>query len=179
MMTFGEKCPACGHPQLSTRTPASLPAWLPTAKPLICERCHQPLLTFFGISLSVECRRHLRTNLPPFFLVRIPGQTNQFARISNISEGGICFSHRNGHPCPAAGQHLFLDLYNCNEGSSLEQLLVQIVASRQQPLDLHGIPASICHHSGRFVHLSHAQSKVLANCIQQYGTSQDTLLIPR
>lgn len=170
MMMFGRKCPVCGNRQLATRPPVNEPAWLPAAQSLICEHCCQPLLYCLGISLGVERRHADRKQLPANFLVRISGRTNQFARISNISPGGICFDMHYSAP-PPSGYCLMLDLYNCNDGSSLEQLAAEIVATCEQMLDINGIKTTVYKQSARFVHLNQAQKKILFSCIQQYGIS--------
>ena len=106
----------------------------------------------------------------PFFLIRIPGLANQYARIKNISEGGVCFAQQY-NAAPITDRLIKLDLYNCNEGSSLEQLPVEVVATSEQILDINGIKTTILNTRARFVDLNQAQKKVLFSCLTQQGLS--------
>ena len=64
-----------------------------------------------------------------------------------------------------------LDLYNCNDGSSLEQLPAEIVATTEQILDIKGVKSTVCNNSARFVDLNQAQKKVLHSCINEHGVA--------
>lgn len=138
----------------------------------MCGHCSQPLYYCLGFSFGVERRHADRKQLPAHFLVRIAGRANpnQFARINNISKGGICFGTQYGTP-PPSGSCLLLDLYNCNDGSSLEQLAAEIVATCEQVLDINGFRTTVYTQCARFIHLNQAQKKILFSCIQQYGIS--------
>jgi hypothetical protein len=168
MMVFGKKCPTCGEKKLIARPPISWIAALPTAQTYACVGCLQQLIYLFPVSIGVENRHFARKRLPPFFLVRISGGTNQYARIKNISEGGICFDQHYS-AAPLADRHIKLDLYNCNDGSSLEQLPAKIVASSEQILDFNGIKTTMLNMSVKFIDLNQAQKKVLLTCLTQYG----------
>ncbi|WP_319589228.1 PilZ domain-containing protein [uncultured Desulfobulbus sp.] len=168
MMVFGKKCPACGGVRLIARPPVSRIATLPTARSYACADCQQQLIFLFPFSIGVENRHFARKQLPSFFLVRIPGGTNQYARIKNISEGGLCFDqHYNA--APISHRFFKLDLYNCNDGASLEQLPAEIVATSEQLLEVNGIKSTILNNSARFIDLNQAQIKVLRTCLTQYG----------
>ena len=168
MMVFGKKCPACGSKRLTAHTHRLGLAALPTARAYACADCRQQMVFLFPCSFTVENRHHIRKRLPSFFLVRIPGGNNQYARIKNISEGGLCFDqHYNAAPIP--NRFFTLDLYNCNDGSSLEQLPTELVATREEILEINGIKTTILNNSARFVNLSQAQKKVLTTCLVQYG----------
>lgn len=170
MMVFGKKCPSCGGQRLAARTPVSKFAPLPTARAYACEDCRQQLVYLFPLSIGVEHRQFVRKQLPPFFLVRIPGRTSQYARIKNISEGGLCFDqHYNA--APLTSRQLELDLYNCNDGSSLEHLSAEIVSTFEQLLEINGMKTTVLNNCVRFVNLNQAQRKVLSTCLAQYGTS--------
>ena len=171
MITLGKKCPACGSKQLALRLPNTVPGWLPAAKSMVCERCHQPVVFALGVSVGVENRQYTRKILPPHFLVRIPGHTNRFARIRNIGEGGICFDQPSDAAPGMIERKLMLDLFNCNDGSSLEQLPTEIVASLEQFLEINGVPTVTHTNCARFVNLNQAQKKVLFTCINQYGAA--------
>jgi PilZ domain len=152
MIVFGKKCPSCGRKQLKARSS--------NASLFKCEDCQKQFLFLFLFSMSREHRLHVRKKLPPYFLVRIPGDTyHQYVSIKDISEGGICFSHSE---VSFPGKFFMLDLYNCNDGSSLERLPVEIVAT--SPHD-----ATIASNRARFVNLNHPQKKILSACIAQYG----------
>lgn len=168
MMVFGKKCPACGGKELTARPSESRIATLPTAKAFACSSCRQPLVFLCLFSIGIENRQHARKKMPPFFLVRIPGRTHQYARIKNISEGGLCFDHQYSAGA-LTRRLLMLDLYNCNDGSSLERLTAEIVATSEQLLDINGIKTTVLNYCARFVNLNQAQRKVLHTCLAQYG----------
>jgi DNA-directed RNA polymerase subunit RPC12/RpoP len=170
MMVFGRKCPACGGKLLIARPAVSRIAALPTARTYACADCRQQLVFLFPLSIGVENRHFARKRLPPFFLIRIPGLANQYARIKNISEGGVCFAQQY-NAAPITDRLIKLDLYNCNEGSSLEQLPVEVVATSEQILDINGIKTTILNTRARFVDLNQAQKKVLFSCLTQQGLS--------
>jgi len=168
MIVFGQKCPACGGKQLIARPPVSRLAALPTARTYACADCRQQIVVLFPFSIGVENRHFVRKRLPPFFLVRIPGGMDQFVRIKNISEGGLCFDqHYNA--ASVANRFFKLDLYNCNDGSSLEQLPAEIVATSEQLLEVNGLKTTLLNNCVRFVNLNQAQKKVLLTCLAQYG----------
>lgn len=169
MTVFGVKCPACGSTDLVARSRASWMTSLPIVQAYECARCQQQLVTLLFFSIGVEHRHFPRKHLPPFFLVRIPGGSNQYARIKNIGEGGISFEqHYNA--APLSSSLLTLDLYNCNDGSSLEQLPTEIVTTTEHILDINGFKTTVLNHCARFVHLNQAQKKVLRSCLDQYGS---------
>jgi len=168
MMVFGRKCPVCGGKNLVGRPPSSWLASLPTAQSYSCTDCRRQSVQLFFFAINVEKRQFPRKRLPPFFLVRIP-LTNQHVRIKDISEGGLCFvQHDNALPIP---RHFFrLDLFNCNNGTSLEQLPAKVVATTEQIVERNGFKATVLNHRVRFGNLNQAQRKVLASCLVQYGT---------
>ncbi|MDR2549956.1 MAG: PilZ domain-containing protein [Desulfobulbus sp.] len=167
MVVFGRKCPACGGKNLIDRSPNSWLATLPTARSCACANCHQQLVLLATFAIGVEQRRFPRLQLPSFFLVRIPA-TNQYARIKNISEGGLCFD-LDYNALPLTRRSLRLDLYNCNDGSSLEQIPAEIVATSEQIVENNGFKTTVLNNCARFVNLNQAQRKVLANCLVQYA----------
>ena len=168
MTVFGKKCPACGGKHLIDRPATSRLAVLPLVRAYACADCHQQLLYFFPFSLSREYRNSCRKRMPSHFLVRINGDTGQYARLQNLSEGGLCFQQQY-RAAPIANSRLSIDLYNCNDGSSLEQISAEIVATNELLLDIAGHRTTAVNYSARFLHLSQAQRKVLAGCIQQHG----------
>ena len=168
MITFGKKCPACGSRHLVASASPSRPAALLAVRRRVCADCGQQVVCLPGLSCAIEHRRHVRLQMPPFFLVRIPGQANRFGRIRNLSEGGICFDSPGGDAC--ADRLLLLDLYNCNDGSSLEQLPAKIVATRASRQDINGAGTTVINNCARFTSLNRAQKKVLRSCIARYGT---------
>ncbi|MDX9834670.1 MAG: PilZ domain-containing protein [Desulfobulbus sp.] len=168
MISFGRKCPACGSRHVVAAADTSRPAGFPGAKRFACANCGQQLICLPGLSCTIEQRHHPRRRLPPFFLVRIPGRANRFAHIHNISEGGICFASPGDAMITA--DHLFLDLYNCNDGSSLERLPAEIVSNRESRREINGVNTTIITTCARFTTLNRAQKKVLDSCIVRYGT---------
>ncbi|MDD2465038.1 MAG: PilZ domain-containing protein [Desulfobulbus sp.] len=170
MMVLGKKCPSCGGRQLLNRPPVARLAAFPTARAYACSDCQQQLIFLFPFSIGVENRHNVRKQMPPFFLVRISGSNNQYARINNLSEGGMCFQQQYNAP-PLPGPRLLLDLYNCNDGSSLEQLPAEIVATNERLQEQNGHQSTNVSYSARFMHLNQAQRKVLTNCLKQYGTA--------
>ena len=170
MMVLGKKCPACGGSQLVAKENAPRITALPGANAFMCRDCNQQILHVFGVAIGMEHRHFTRKKMPPYILVRIPGPNSQFARITNISEGGICFYQQAGADI-LHSQYLMLDLYNCNDGSSLEQLPAEIVATSEQILDCNGIKNTVYNKSARFVDLNQAQKKVLTSCINEHGTA--------
>ncbi|WP_448872873.1 PilZ domain-containing protein [Desulfobulbus propionicus] len=170
MRVFGKKCPACEGHNLISRPAVGRLASIPTAHTYACADCHQPLVYLLGFSIAIENRQSIRKRMPPFFLIRINGADNQYARINNISEGGLSFCQQY-NAAPFSGPHLFLDLFNCNDGSSLELLPAEIVATNEQLQEHNGHKATTINYSLRFKNLSQAQRKVLSNCLHQYGLS--------
>ena len=170
MMVFGKKCPACGGNQLLAKESAARITALPGAKAFMCADCNQQILLVLGVAIGTEHRNFERKKMSPYILVRIPGPSSQFARITNISEGGVCFYQQIGADIPFS-RFLMLDLYNCNDGSSLEQLPAEIVATTEQILDIKGVKSTVCNNSARFVDLNQAQKKVLHSCINEHGVA--------
>lgn len=168
MISFGRKCPACGSRRVVAASGSARARAFPLARRCACADCGQQMVCLPGLSRTIEHRHHPRQRLPPFFLVRLPGQTTRFARIRDLSEGGICFVSPAGQT-PPPGRFL-LDLYNCNDGSSLELLSAEIVATRESHLDSDGVSTTVINSCARFTSLNRAQKKVLRACIARYGT---------
>jgi hypothetical protein len=168
MIVFGLKCPACGGERLVARHSDSWLTTLPTAGAYVCADCRQPLVFLLSFSIALDNRKFARKKLPPFFLVRFPGVPNQYARIKDISEGGICFNqHYNA--TPITSRFFKLDLYNCNDGSALEHLPTEIVTTSEHFEDINGIKTTFLNRSARFVDLNQAQRKILLTCLSQYA----------
>ena len=169
MVAFGKKCPACGGKNLIGRSSNARLAALPTAQPRACTDCDQQLVLLFAfVAIGVEQRHLLRKRMPPFFIVRIPA-TNQHVRIKNISEGGLCIvQHPKAPPIP--NRFLQLDIFNCNNGTSLEQITAEIITTTEQIVESCGFKTTVINNCARFVNLNQAQRKVIATCLGQYGT---------
>lgn len=168
MKALGKKCPACGGSRLTRRPATGRLSTFPTALAYSCADCQQPLVYLFGVSVSIENRQSARKRLPPFFVVRINGMTGQYAQISNISAGGLCFrQHYNA--TPFTDPHLRVDLFNCNDGSSLDQLPAEIVATNEQLQEVNGLRSTTVNYSVKFTNMNRAQRKVLSNCLNLYG----------
>jgi hypothetical protein len=117
----------------------------------------------------MERRHYTRKKLPPNFLIHISGQTDQYAKIKNISEGGVCFNH-HFNATPISSRFVMLNLYNCNDGSSLEQLPTEIVTTSEQLLEINGIKTTMVNNCARFADLNQTQKKVLLTCIAEHGS---------
>ena len=169
MITLGRKCPACGSRHVVAASGSARAGAFPLARRCACADCGQQMVCLPGFSRTIEHRHHPRQRLPPFFLVRLPGQTTtRFARIRDLSEGGICFVSPAEHTPPPG--RILLDLYNCNDGSSLELLPAEIVATRESHLDSNGVSTTVINSCARFTSLNRAQKKVLRACIARYGS---------
>ncbi|MCL1981218.1 MAG: PilZ domain-containing protein [Proteobacteria bacterium] len=168
MMAFGRKCPACGGKNLIDRTSTSWLATLPTVRPSACADCRQHLVLLAAFAIGSKEQRHsLRARMPPFFLIRIPA-TNQYARIQNISEGGLCFDL--DHKARPLTSHLLeLDIFNCSNNTTLERIPAELVSTTEQVVENKCFKTRILNNRTRFVNLNQAQRKVLATCMQQYG----------
>ncbi|MGI6655584.1 MAG: PilZ domain-containing protein [Desulfobulbus sp.] len=173
MIVFGKKCPACGGRQLTARQARCRLGKLPTAQAYDCARCRQQMVYLFPFSIGVEHRAYARKELPSFFLIRIPGRTSQYARLKNISEGGLCFN-QNYNAIPLPDRMVRLDLYNCSDGSSLESLSAEVVCSFEQHIVIRGIATTVVNNCARFVGLNQAQRKVLQRCLSRYGRPAPT-----
>ncbi|MBM9537956.1 hypothetical protein [Desulfobulbus alkaliphilus] len=176
MMTLTKKCPHCGSKRFTSRSETSRTTPLSFATIFSCQECCQQFRYLFPFALAFESRVTPPSELPVNFLLRIQGTRNQYARITNISPGGLSFIH-HVNVLPADTRLLVVDLYNCNDGSSLESLRIEIVASSEQELNRQGRKASIFRYSARFIHLNQAQQKVLVTCISQHGSPR--LLSPQ
>jgi hypothetical protein len=168
-MTYTKKCPGCGSKRSAPRPPTSWMASLPFVSTFSCQECRQQFVYVFPFSIAIENRRYPRSKLPVYFLLRVRGPQNQYTRIANISPGGIAFTHHT-NTVPAGTRFLVVDLYNCNDGSSLESLTAEVVATSEQRLDIQGRKTSLFTNSARFIHLNQAQKKVLSTCISQHGS---------
>lgn len=169
MITLTKKCPHCGSKRSTPRTQAPGPVSLPLVKTFFCQDCRQLFRYLFPFAIALENRGHPRSALPKNFLLRIRGPRTQYARITNISPGGLSFTHHT-RVASTDNSLLVVDLYNCNNGSSLESLQLEVVATSEQHLNLQGRKTSTHKNSARFIHLNQAQQKILSTCIRQYGT---------
>lgn len=168
MYTYGKKCPSCNERDLHPAAPIN--TWLsriPTCKRFICPKCHLGILYIFPFSIIKEQRSHQRHALPKNFLLRISGAVNSFARIRDISTEGVCFMH-NYHNGGIPEPFYIVDLYNCDDGTSLEGLHVKMVDTSEE---LHAVGETAVfntYHRGRFTNLNQVQKKVLASCIEKF-----------
>lgn len=167
MVTLGKKCPACGGKHLIDRSSNSWLAALPTARSCVCAGCRQQIVLLFSfVAIGIEQRIFSRKQLPPFFLARIPA-INQHVRIKDISEGGLCIVQHPNAPIP--NRFFQLDLLNCSDGTSLEQITAEIIATTEQIVERCGFKIVVHNNCARFVNLNQAQRKVLTACLNQYG----------
>jgi len=168
MMAFGKKCPVCGGKSLIDRSPDSWFTALPAVRSCACADCRQQIVRLSGLAaIGVEQRQSLRKLVPPFFLARIPA-TNQYVRIKNISEGGLCLvQHPKAPPIPH--RLLQMDLFNYSNNTSLEHISAEIITTTEQTVESCGFRIPVHSNCARFVNLNQAQRKVLSFCMGQYG----------
>lgn len=173
MVCLGKKCPCCGGKKMMNRGQNSWVERTSFASPLVCAECGQRLISYGLCTISAEQRRHNRFLLPASFLLRIPGDKPQFARIKNISQGGISFDTLSC--CLPAHKSLRVDIFNCNTGTGIEQLPVEIIAPPEN-IPTSAAPARIQSTKGaRFLNLTQVQKKLLADCIQTNGKQEENL----
>lgn len=168
MVCLGKKCPACGSTQMRSRNKRSWVEGTAIASPAVCQDCGQRLTTFGLCTFAAENRQHLRYVLPNSLLLRLPGPPPQFARIKNISYGGICFD--NLSCCLSSKQTLRVDIYNCNNGTVIEQLPVEIISTYEETDENRPDEAPVLTKGARFLNLTQVQKKLLADCIQKNGS---------
>lgn len=172
MVCLGKRCPCCGGKKMVNRGKNSWIEGTSLVSPLVCAQCGQRLTSFGLYTKSAEQRRHARYQLPPSFVLRIPGEPPQFSRIHNISQNGICFSNTNC--CLAADQTLRVDIFDCNSGTVIEQLPLEIIATSPLARQESDQSSLLLTKGARFLHLTQAQKKLLAGCIQSHGRLDQT-----
>ncbi len=165
MICLGKKCPACGSTKMKTREKRSWVEGTALATPAVCKDCGQRLTTFGLCTFAAETRQHIRYRLPGFLLLRLPGPPPQFARIKNISHGGICFDNLSS--CLSSKQALRVDIYNCNNGTVIEQLPVEIISTYEKTNEKYPDAPPVLSKGARFLNLTQVQKKLLADCIQK------------
>ncbi len=161
MVILGTKCPQCG--ERSDFTPIKGTTWisrLPLSSRLRCNSCGKNLLSLKICTMSHDLRKHQRVRLPRTFLMKIPGKNIQYSRIENISQGGICFDC-NCDVCLQHNQTLLIDLYCCDDGSLLEKLPIEILATYEQAPENLQTPVPKLVTGARFLELTQEQKKVL------------------
>ena len=173
MVCLGKRCPCCGGKKMMSRGQNSWMERTSFAAPLVCTECGERLISYGLCTISAEQRRHNRFLLPASFLLRIPGDCPQFARIKNISQGGIRFDNLS---CSLpAHTTLRVDIFNCNTGTGIEQLPVEIIAPPEKnPATTTGDEIQTTK-GARFLNLTQAQKKLLADCIQTNGRQEEIL----
>ena len=142
--------------------------FFPGASLATCTRCHQKVFSFFPVSLLLENRGSTRHRMPCNLLVRLRGEKEQFARILDISQEGVCFSYDHDLQ-KLAGRTFKIDIYDCKQGTYLEGLPVRIVSNMIEVQNIAGERRSILRNGGRFEKLSRTQKKILARLISDYG----------
>ncbi len=143
--------------------------FFPRASLASCGRCQRHIFSFFPFSIVLENRTSTRHRMPSNLLVRLHGEREQFARILDISEEGVCFSYDHDLQ-KLAGRRFKIDIYDCRQGTYLEGLPVRIVSNMVEVRNIGGQPRSILRNGGRFEKLSRAQKKLLARLIARYGS---------
>ncbi|MFP7755526.1 PilZ domain-containing protein [Thermodesulfobacteriota bacterium B35] len=168
MFALGKKCPRCGGRRLE---PLPARPWMhlfPGASLGNCRRCHRYVFSFFPFSIVLENRTSPRHRMPSNLLVRLHGEKEQFAKLLDISEEGVCFSYDHDLQ-KLAGRRFKIDIYDCKQGAYLEGLPVRIVSNMIEVQNIGGQARSILKNGGRFEKLSRTQKKLLARLIARYG----------
>ena len=176
MVCLGKRCPCCGGKKMMNRGQNSWMERTSFVSPLVCAECGERLISYGLCTISAEQRRHNRFILPASFLLRIPGDNPQFARIKNISQGGISFD--NLSCCLPASKTLRVDIFNCNTGTGIEQLPVEIIAPPEKAPANATSAGTQSTKGARFLKLTQAQKKLLADCIQTNGRQEEILPVP-
>ena len=175
MYVFGRKCPRCKGRDLS---PLTLQPWMdsfPAARHYHCRTCSQDILSFFPISVLLEKRTSERFKMPNNLLIRLKGQHEQFARIHDLSENGLRFSY-NYDSQKFADTALEVDLYNCEQGTSLERLPIRVLSSTFETRKIGDSPTTIVWQGACFGQLNRAQKTILKNYITTYGQKEESPL---
>jgi len=67
-----------------------------------------------------------------------------------------------------AQEHFSIDLYNCKQGTYLENIPVQVVSSRVKVKAIGGRSTTILRNGARFIHLNPAQKKILNDFLRDF-----------
>jgi hypothetical protein len=172
MFTFGKKCPRCGSMAIVPKNGTQGHMGAFALGRYLCRDCRQSISHRLFFSYTEDQRRWQRHRLPSTFVIRIHDHQDQYARIADISASGIGFFSGMGGES-LAGKRVLVDLFNCDDGTSLEQLSVEILASRIDHLDANPGYRSVVLNRARFTQLNQAQVKVLNNCISRYSLAKN------
>ena len=144
---------------------------LPIAKIATCRHCNRNFLSFLGANLKIEQRKHPRYKVPSTLLVRFRAAREQFAKIQNISRGGLSFSY-NFDLQKLASSSLKIDIYNCEQGTYLENLPIRILANRIMIQKVGDKSTTIMKNAAQFESLNRVQRKLLDEFIQRYAIKE-------
>ena len=165
---LGKKCPRCKTANFSS---VSRKSWLcstPGVQHLSCSDCGQDFYFFIGCSILHDKRTSKRLQPPNTLLVRFREKEQKFAQIEDISTEGIGFSY-NLDQQKFVRDRFSIDLYNCKQGTSLEDLPVQVVSTKVSVEQISGQPTTILRNGAYFADLSRTQKKLLKHFIEESG----------
>ena len=141
---------------------------LPGMQHLCCSDCGQDFYFFAGCSILHDKRAGTRLQPPNTLLVRFREKEQKFAQIEDITTEGIGFSY-NLDQQKFVRDRFSIDLYNCKQGTSLEDLPIQVVSTKVSVEQIAGQPTTILRNGAYFVDLSRTQKKLLQQFIEKSG----------
>lgn len=167
-ISFGKKCPRCGA---TNYFPLHKKGWflqLPGVRYYTCSDCHHDFCFIPPCSVLINKRTSERIKPPNTLLVRFNGQQQQFAKIEDISLEGIGFSYDLDQQ-KFAEEIFTIDLYNCKQGTSLQNLPIQVVTTRVAVREISGKRTTILRSGARFGYLTNTQKKILTNFVESFN----------
>ena len=168
-MAFGKKCPGCRGKYILPRQNKSWPCQLPGVQYFTCSTCRQDFFYIPPCSILIDKRTNERIEPPSTLLVRIQGDQSQFAKIEDISMGGIGFSYDLDLQ-KFARDSFTIDLYNCKQGTLLKDLPIDVVSSRVRVKKISGEKTTILRNGARFRQLNRTQKKILQDFIDGFSS---------
>ncbi|PIE56728.1 MAG: hypothetical protein CSA34_01805 [Desulfobulbus propionicus] len=176
MIVFGKKCPQCGKTALKKQENST--AGREKNGRYLCDICHRSIRYRWPCSFDDDQRREPRHALPTKFLMRIHDTQPHYGRITNISRGGVGFLCKADTDL-SPGALLEVDLYNCENGRSLEKLPAKIVSTKIQGNKEVQDSRQSRRSSASFLELNDDQQELLDLCIKEHGRRLDSLPTPR
>ena len=164
-------CPYCRSHNFKT---VPLKGWmriLPVAKMAHCRHCKRNFLSFLIFTSPIEQRKSPRYQVPNTLLVRFRAAREQFAKIQNISSGGLNFSY-NFDLQKLSSSSLNIDIYNCEQGTYLENLPVRILSNRIVIQKMGDKSTTIMKNAAQFERLNRVQYKLLEDFIDRYAIKE-------
>ncbi len=121
--------------------------------------------------MPIEQRKSPRYKVPNTLLVRFRAAREQFAKIQNISSGGLSFSY-NFDLQKLSSNTLNIDIYNCEQGTYLENLPIRILSNRIVTQKVGDKATTIMNNAAQFERLNRVQLKLLEDFIHRYASQK-------